>query len=476
MIITRIESEAGPQFYLWNFRVGEGLHPRFFTQILQSKLVKRERNVNELFSYVSQIATSENQQIPETLSEYQDYLEEEVKTETNYFLKECIGGLWHPQLYFLNQDERSFVYVLEYMPPGIMNEIRREGTLDQNQRGYLDNNKFGKSVQKMSFIHEDVDLSLVEDREFPLYFAIGSEGFVTHNKLEPENVVREIINLESEEAKADSKINVKMSRKVAVPTNVSNEIRSERDYYFDVKSHFTFTVDPKNTKVYEDAISYKSFEKNEVIGFHVLNISSDIPENSDLDRRAGDVFKKSFSDDLRHMHKTLRKHKPKLSLNKGEEKKAFSLFLLFDRETQCLKGYFFTLSLIRVDKNYAEEPLEQLLEKESANDLKKVLKILKRREASFMDPELNLINNILPDTECNLFTLVSTFVDVFNTLCRSTLTKLGIDFHKEHKQEKIGQGRFTGPLRRWEGLSNGRTFAKLIKRLAMFSYIFKHSE
>lgn len=153
----------------------------------------------------------------------------------------------------------------------------------------------------------------------------------------------------------------------------SHEINKRKD----LRQTTTFTIDPKDAKDFDDAISFKKIDSGYEIGIHIADVSHYVKENSLLDREAKErgfsiylvdrtvpMLPEILSNDL-------------CSLNPNEDKLAYSAILNINSKGHVSKVWF-GRTVINSDKRFSYEEAQKILDNKSGN---------------FYE-ELNILNNI----------------------------------------------------------------------------------
>lgn len=138
----------------------------------------------------------------------------------------------------------------------------------------------------------------------------------------------------------------------------AEEIRNRRDFR-DVP---TFTIDPKDAKDFDDALSIRPIREGVYeIGIHIADVTHYVKPDSVLDKEA---YKRATSVYL--VDRTIPMLPERLSnnlcsLRPGEDKLCFSVVVQIDEEGEVLSRWF-GRSLIRSDRRFAYEEAQAMIE------------------------------------------------------------------------------------------------------------------
>lgn len=144
-----------------------------------------------------------------------------------------------------------------------------------------------------------------------------------------------------------------------IPMEVPQEEIKERR---DMRGVVTFTIDPKDAKDFDDALSIRELEKDIYeVGVHIADVSFYVKENSVLDREA---YTRATSVYL--VDRTIPMLPEKLSngvcsLRPDEDKLCFSAIFKMDSNAQVLDQWF-GRTVIRSDRRYAYEEAQEIIE------------------------------------------------------------------------------------------------------------------
>lgn len=144
-----------------------------------------------------------------------------------------------------------------------------------------------------------------------------------------------------------------------IPLEIPEEELQKRRDYRDV---VTFTIDPKDAKDFDDALSCQELKDGIYeIGVHIADVSYYVKENSMLDKEA---FARATSVYL--VDRTIPMLPERLSngvcsLRPEEDKLCFSAVFKMDANAQVLDQWF-GRTLVRSDKRYAYEEAQEIIE------------------------------------------------------------------------------------------------------------------
>ena len=141
--------------------------------------------------------------------------------------------------------------------------------------------------------------------------------------------------------------------------NISEDELSKRK---DMRNVTTFTIDPKDAKDFDDALSFKTLENgNYEIGIHIADVSHYVEENSLLDKeaysRATSVY---LVDRVVPMLPEVLSNGV-CSLRPNEEKLTFSAVFEINEKAQVIKQWF-GRTIIYSDKRFSYEEVQELIE------------------------------------------------------------------------------------------------------------------
>ncbi len=167
--------------------------------------------------------------------------------------------------------------------------------------------------------------------------------------------------------------------------------QKEKNKRKDFTNIFTLTIDPKDAKDFDDAISFKKINKNLYqVGIHIADVGFYVKEKSLIDKEAR---KRSFS--LYLVDRTI----PMLpeilsndicSLNPGQEKLAFSVVFEITSEAIVRKTNFIK-TVIKSNKRLSYEKAQKLIDNKNCYELETLLNITQKlREKRIEQGALNI--------------------------------------------------------------------------------------
>ena len=132
----------------------------------------------------------------------------------------------------------------------------------------------------------------------------------------------------------------------------------------DFRDVFTCTIDPKDAKDFDDALSIQKKGKNWEVGVHIADVSHYVKEGSVIDKEA---VKRATSVYL--VDRTIPMLPERLcnficSLRPDEEKLCYSVIFVLDEEAN-VKDYHITHTVIKSNRRYAYEEVQEILESEN---------------------------------------------------------------------------------------------------------------
>ena len=131
----------------------------------------------------------------------------------------------------------------------------------------------------------------------------------------------------------------------------------------DFRDVFTCTIDPKDAKDFDDALSIRSVGKHWEVGVHIADVSHYVKEGSVIDKEA---VKRATSVYL--VDRTIPMLPERLcnfvcSLRPDEEKLCYSVVLTLDDEAN-VKDFHIAHTVIRSNRRYAYEEVQEIIESE----------------------------------------------------------------------------------------------------------------
>ena len=157
--------------------------------------------------------------------------------------------------------------------------------------------------------------------------------------------------------------NVEDAAKKIEPGITPEEIARREDF----RDIFTCTIDPKDAKDFDDALSIRRCKGSEVrggeweVGVHIADVSHYVKENSIIDKEAQKRATSVYLVD--RTIPMLPEHLCNFicSLRPNEEKLCYSVIFVLDDEAN-IKRWHLAHTVIRSDRRYAYEEVQQLLE------------------------------------------------------------------------------------------------------------------
>lgn len=140
------------------------------------------------------------------------------------------------------------------------------------------------------------------------------------------------------------------------PGITPEEIRRREDF----RDVFTCTIDPKDAKDFDDALSIRQKGKHWEVGVHIADVSHYVKEGSIIDKEA---YKRATSVYL--VDRTIPMLPERLcnficSLRPDEEKLCYSVIFVLDDEAN-VKDYHIAHTVIKSNRRYAYEEVQEIL-------------------------------------------------------------------------------------------------------------------
>src|SRR5574344_227155 len=151
----------------------------------------------------------------------------------------------------------------------------------------------------------------------------------------------------------------------AITGDITEKDYKEREDFRDI---FTCTIDPKDAKDFDDALSIKALNNgNWQVGVHIADVSHYVTEGSIIDKEA---FKRATSIYL--VDRTIPMLPERLcnficSLRPDEEKLTYSAIFELDEEAN-VKNYHIVHTVIKSDRRFAYEEVQKILEDNGVKD------------------------------------------------------------------------------------------------------------
>ena len=145
---------------------------------------------------------------------------------------------------------------------------------------------------------------------------------------------------------------------------ITQEEISRREDFRDV---FTCTIDPKDAKDFDDALSIRQIDNLWEVGVHIADVSHYVREGSTIDKEA---YSRATSVYL--VDRTIPMLPERLcnficSLRPDEEKLCYSVIFLLDADAN-IKKWHLAHTVIRSNRRYAYEEVQQILEDNGVKD------------------------------------------------------------------------------------------------------------
>ena len=159
--------------------------------------------------------------------------------------------------------------------------------------------------------------------------------------------------------------NVEEAAESIEPGITEQEIKRREDF----RDVFTCTIDPKDAKDFDDALSIRKQGKLWEVGVHIADVSHYVKEGSVIDKEA---VKRATSVYL--VDRTIPMLPERLcnficSLRPDEEKLCFSVVFVMDDEAN-VKSYRIVHTVIKSNRRFAYEEVQEILEKGQVNNEK----------------------------------------------------------------------------------------------------------
>ncbi|MCF6296714.1 MAG: ribonuclease R [Flavobacteriaceae bacterium] len=150
-----------------------------------------------------------------------------------------------------------------------------------------------------------------------------------------------------------------------LPLEITKEEIAKRK---DIRNELTFTIDPKDAKDFDDALSFKKLENgNYEIGIHIADVSHYVQENTILEEEA---YKRATSvylvDRVIPMLPEILSNNV-CSLRPNEEKLAFSAIFEIDEKGYAINEWF-GRTVIYSDKRFTYEQAQKIIEDKSSEN------------------------------------------------------------------------------------------------------------
>ncbi len=170
--------------------------------------------------------------------------------------------------------------------------------------------------------------------------------------------------------------NVEEAAKKIDPGITPEEIARREDF----RDVFTCTIDPKDAKDFDDALSIRKEGKWWEVGVHIADVSHYVKENSIIDKEAQ---KRATSVYL--VDRTIPMLPERLcnficSLRPDEEKLCYSVIFVMDEEAN-IKSWHLAHTVIRSDRRFAYEEVQQILEDKKGDYAQELMMLDKMAKA-----------------------------------------------------------------------------------------------
>jgi ribonuclease R len=159
---------------------------------------------------------------------------------------------------------------------------------------------------------------------------------------------------------------IAFSEEVLAETSKMNDSITEDDLLSrrDMRDVLTFTIDPKDAKDFDDAISYRLLENgNEEIGIHIADVSHFVKEGSELDKEALERSTSVYLVDRVCPMLPERLSNELCSLRPNEDKFTFSAVFEFDKKGK-IKERWLGRTLTHSNKRFTYEDAQEVLDSE----------------------------------------------------------------------------------------------------------------
>ena len=172
-----------------------------------------------------------------------------------------------------------------------------------------------------------------------------------------------------------------------VDTTITEEEIAKRR---DMRGDLTFTIDPKDAKDFDDALSFKILENgNYEIGVHIADVSHYIPENSDLDKEAYERATSVYLVDRVVPMLPEMLSNGVCSLRPNEEKLTFSAVFELNEKAELINQWF-GRTVTYSDQRFAYEEAQVIIESGVVDE-----KIIIPEEISIQDTAYEVSENIV---------------------------------------------------------------------------------
>ena len=445
---------------LWNCIVEEA-KPLYFSDdvLFYSAGIDKEYGIEELFSYYSAHLNG-SLGIIKNPSDLQNHLENSAEKSSGYFTPGSREGLWRLHLPSVIYDARKRIDVLENLLQDVTTYIEQEEVFNLEKFINNCNNESRRDIycQEMRSLSRELLQWSFGNSMHLSFISKGSERLEGLDEFHLDDYLSEFYKLISKGDKLPVSFFPDMFMQASsLSKNKKQKLKINR---YDAIDHFTLTLDSIECKVPEDAISYKEYDGIVRIGMHIMDLNQEVSPNNPLDKKALKQVEDQYDEENKLMFPLFPfKLRREFSLVPNKKKSVISLFFDFDKKTKRINNYFLTQSDITIDEGHKVDLENKQVNIKQLKGVQAISKYLRKTK------ELHDFMKFDTDTESyratiNVRGLVSYLVNVFNGLCRRTLTQRNIPFLKditrERNPEYPGKGHFTGPCRRYEALFNIR--------------------
>lgn len=168
---------------------------------------------------------------------------------------------------------------------------------------------------------------------------------------------------------------VRFPAKVIAVAEQIEQGASDDEKRMDLRKKFIFTCDPESARDYDDALSLETDRKgNRVLGVHIADVSHYVKENSPLDREAAKRTTSVYLVDKVVPMLPEQLSNGVCSLMPNEDRLAFSVFLTYDKDGNCVARKF-AKSIIRSKARFTYEQVMAIIQGKKARNAKVVMAI-----------------------------------------------------------------------------------------------------
>ena len=156
------------------------------------------------------------------------------------------------------------------------------------------------------------------------------------------------------------------------------EINKRKDY----RKKLTFTIDPRDAKDFDDAISFEHIDDNKYeIGIHIADVTHYVKPNTIIDTEAKKRGNSTYLVDRVIPMLPEKLSNNLCSLRPNENKLCFSFMILLNQKGKIIKGKF-EKTIINSDYRFAYEEIQEIIENKTKKVSKKNSLIGKEYEVS----------------------------------------------------------------------------------------------